>query len=518
MLSIFTLHLSGPFPDLAGRPAAEVKAEELRDVLARLIEAGKGRTAAKRRAYLRAAPGMAMRAGLDPTLPEALTAFDTQADRLPSLAQLSKAMDRLLTLPELHAFWRDLEAAPESPSRDGLMACTCFGGQRPAQLLRLTPQQVDVSGATLTLPDPKGRNRHANPRRHMMPILDEPMLAIRRRLAQAEDADSPMFSTNGRVPLRKETVAPLVTETAKAMKKAGELERGPFSMRDLRRTAEMHMAALGISSDVRAQIQSHGSDGIQARHHDRQDCMPEKRAALEMWSIRFRNLSKRSQRTAPVRRTGRGSKQVGTAPAIRVHAFGSFQVQRRLRSPVSTGSNPLARFVLLMRGANFGKGNGVPVAELRTALEVVAPPGAGQSQLCWTSNSRSRPSVDVLRVQLGRIPIGLPSPVAEAASDRSPTSARAERWRRRCRLAVSARSPRAPHANGSVPGRPLAGVAHTITLARAGGRPSFEVGGGEPGLAHLLRSIQALHRAVRSSAPTLQRIADAHHRRGGMAA
>ena len=88
--SIFKLHVSGPFPKLAARPAAQVKAEELRDVLARLIEAGKGRTAAKLRAFLRAAFGMAMRAGLDPTLPEALTAFDIQvnpADRLPSLVQ-----------------------------------------------------------------------------------------------------------------------------------------------------------------------------------------------------------------------------------------------------------------------------------------------------------------------------------------------------------------------------------------------------------------------------------------------
>jgi hypothetical protein len=48
--SVFKLHLSGPFPKLAARPAAQVKAEELRDVLARLIEVGKGRTAAKLRA------------------------------------------------------------------------------------------------------------------------------------------------------------------------------------------------------------------------------------------------------------------------------------------------------------------------------------------------------------------------------------------------------------------------------------------------------------------------------------
>ena len=91
----------------------------------------------------------------------------------------------------------------------------------------------------------------------------------------------------GRVPLRKETVAALVEEIEKAMLAEGELERGPFSMRDLRRTAETHMAALGISSDVRAQIQSHGLGGIQARHYDRHDYLPEKRSALDQWAQRF---------------------------------------------------------------------------------------------------------------------------------------------------------------------------------------------------------------------------------------
>jgi integrase len=301
--SIFKLHVSEPFPELAARPAAQVKAEELRDVLARLIDAGKGRTAAKLRAYLRAAFGLAMRAGLDPTLPEALTAFDIQsnpADRLPSLAQFSKALDRALTLPELHAFWRRLDAAADSPARDALIACMYLGGQRPTQLLRVTPQLVDMSGATLTLLDPKGRNRHANPRRHVLPIHEELMPVIRRRLAQSQGVASPLFSTNGRVPLRKETVAALVEEIEQAMQGAGELERGPFSMRDLRRTAETQMAALGISSDVRAQIQSHGLGGIQARHYDRHDYMPEKRAALELWSRRFRDLPRVDRGATPV--------------------------------------------------------------------------------------------------------------------------------------------------------------------------------------------------------------------------
>ena len=291
--SIFKLHVSAPFPALAARPAAQVKAEELRDVLARLIDAGKGRTAAKLRAYLRAAFGLAMRAGLDPTLPEALTAFDVQsnpADRLPSLAQFSKALDRALTLPELNAFWRRLEGAIDSPARDALIACLYLGGQRPTQLLRTTVQHVDITGATITLLDPKGRNRHSNPRRHVLPILDDLAPVFRRRIDQTSGHDAPLFSTSGRVPLRKETVAILVEEIEKAMKSSGELERGPFSMRDLRRTAETHMAALGISSDVRAQIQSHGLGGIQARHYDRHDYMHEKRVALAQWVRRLKGI------------------------------------------------------------------------------------------------------------------------------------------------------------------------------------------------------------------------------------
>lgn len=289
--SMFRLHVAEPFPSLAACTAKDVRAEELRDVLARLIEAGKGRTAAKLRAYLRAAYALAMRAGLDPTLPATLTAFSIElnpADRLPSLAQFSKALDRALTLPELRAFWKRLVVLPVTPARDALVTCILLGGQRPTQLLRLTPRDVDISDQRLTLLDPKGRNRHGKPRRHALPISEELMPVIRRRFALTESIGAPLFSTGGRVALRKETVAALVRELAKAMAVTGELERGAFSLRDLRRTAETHMAALGVSSDVRAQIQSHGLGGIQARHYDRHDYMPEKRAALAMWVVRVK--------------------------------------------------------------------------------------------------------------------------------------------------------------------------------------------------------------------------------------
>jgi len=54
-------------------------------------------------------------------------------------------------------------------------------------------------------------------------------------------------------------------------------------MRDLRRTCETMLAAMGVSSDVRAHLQSHGLGGVQTRHYDRHSTMDEKRKALELW-------------------------------------------------------------------------------------------------------------------------------------------------------------------------------------------------------------------------------------------
>ena len=58
-------------------------------------------------------------------------------------------------------------------------------------------------------------------------------------------------------------------------------------MRDLRRTCETMLAAMGVSSDVRAHLQSHGLGVVQTRHYDRHSYMDEKRKALELWEGRL---------------------------------------------------------------------------------------------------------------------------------------------------------------------------------------------------------------------------------------
>jgi hypothetical protein len=47
---------------------------------------------------------------------------------------------------------------------------------------------------------------------------------------------------------------------------------------------ETTLASLGVSQDLRAQIQSHGLGGIQQKHHNRHDYSDEKREALLRWA------------------------------------------------------------------------------------------------------------------------------------------------------------------------------------------------------------------------------------------
>jgi len=143
----------------------------------------------------------------------------------------------------------------------------------------------NLSAGTLTLFDPKGSRQQ--PRRHVLPLTKEAVTILARRL-KSEGAF--VFSSDGKRALRLETISAIVTGIAAAMVGTKQA-REAFTLRDLRRTAETMLAALGVSRDVRAQLQSHGLGGVQARHYDRHDYMDEKRDALRAWERRLAQIA-----------------------------------------------------------------------------------------------------------------------------------------------------------------------------------------------------------------------------------
>src|SRR5437879_3110744 len=111
-----------------------------------------------------------------------------------------------------------------------------------------------------------------------------------------------MFSSDGKRALRPETVSTIVTEISGAMVKAKEA-REEFQLRDIRKTCETMLAALGISSDVRGMLQSHGLGGVQKRHYDFHKYALEMRAALEKWQRHLERIAAgKSAKVIPMRK------------------------------------------------------------------------------------------------------------------------------------------------------------------------------------------------------------------------
>lgn len=300
---MFQAHVFDAWPTLSARRAADLSSEDFVSVLARLVGAEKGRTAGKLRSYLRAAYALALKSKTDPSAPLALRAFGITQNPVASVGALSRfnrELHRTLSVEELRAFLARVYKLADGAQKDALLALLYLGGQRPAQLLRARLTDLDLSAHTLTLFDPKG-SRH-EPRRHVLPLTRE-AAAIMARRAEAKGAF--LFSTDGKRALRVETLSVLVSEIATALVEAKEA-RDKFTMRDLRRTAETMLAALGVSREVRAQLQSHGLGGVQTRHYDRHDYMNEKRTALRRWAKKLTQI--RSQQMRSGNRGARRSK------------------------------------------------------------------------------------------------------------------------------------------------------------------------------------------------------------------
>jgi integrase len=201
-----------------------------------------------------------------------------------SLSGFTRARDRTLADEELYAYWHRLPSVKADVVRGALQLALLLGGQRIAQLLRLTRADVDLSAGFLILRDPKGKRQR--PRVHELPITAAAMAILHPLVDRAEALDSDwIFTSEGTRPVYPDTLTAVVRDISAAMKKAKQT-RAPFMLSDLRRTAETMMAGMGIGQDLRAQIQSHGLGGVQARHYNRHDYRLEKHKALTAWAAK----------------------------------------------------------------------------------------------------------------------------------------------------------------------------------------------------------------------------------------
>jgi integrase len=268
---IFKRHVTEAWPSVVEAPAVDLTPDQVLDMLRRLIEANKGRTANKLRSYLRAAFQCALDVRTTASIPVVFKSFGivfnpaAQTRRSP---QFDRADKRPFSKADLQAYWKLIADRPGVEAA-ALRLHLLTGGQRIEQFVRL--KWADVSDEALTIFDGKGRPGQG-PRTHQIPLVKPARADLPLLKREGEFAIS---TTAGKKPISVRTLA----GWAHAI--VGDAIDG-FQLKRIRSGVETLLAARGVSREVRGHLQSHGLTGVQARHYDGHDYMAEKHSALDI--------------------------------------------------------------------------------------------------------------------------------------------------------------------------------------------------------------------------------------------
>lgn len=279
--SIFALHVNEPWPKIAALPANQVTGEQVADMMRRVLELGKGRTANKLRSYVRAAYQTARASRSKASVPVAFKLFNVvnnpAADTEPDESQ-NKADKNPLSATELRAYWNAIKTMPGFKG-EVLRLHLLTGGQRIEQLVNLRTENV-VSEA-ITLYDGKGRPGKP-PRPHTVPLIPAAVAALKEckpegvyALSTEENVehDDGTSTKRGNTHLAATTLSNWAVEAA--------VDIPGFATKRIRSGVETLLASARISTEIRGRLQSHGISGVQSRHYDGHDYMDEKRHALK---------------------------------------------------------------------------------------------------------------------------------------------------------------------------------------------------------------------------------------------
>ena len=294
-----------PFPELSKRKAKEIEPSDVAQILrncltrsvankgrgVRLTKAtatnGKKRRADKLRSYLQAAFAFGLANDLNPLRSGDSVEYGLKtnpARDVPTIEGANRANTWALTKDELKSIVLAVESV--SDRRHAIAKAMLYlAGQRVEMLCRVTWPDLyndGEHGDVLRLLDVKG-GKGTPPREHLLPITNRlgeilsPLLALK----DLGRAPGP-FYLRGSVSMAPGTALDIFTELGDQLSEQGLTRR--FTWRTLRATIETHLAALGVNQERRAWLLSHGRSGVQAKHYDRWNYLPEKRADLDRWA------------------------------------------------------------------------------------------------------------------------------------------------------------------------------------------------------------------------------------------
>lgn len=261
-----------PFPELMAMRARDIQPAHINQILSRIVERGVLRQAAKVRSFLMAAFNYGMQKDNQIGSAEPVT-FDIQANPVTPVtfnAEHKRIIHatgtRALSEAELKQFYNTIDKNVEGVSyamAQLFKMVIATGGQRIEQLTR--EPWTSYTDSFIKLVDAKGRG--GEDRLHYVPLTGR-STAILRAVADVTANHSHPFS---RLHDKHFHVSAFSWAVKKWLKSEHAFIDGqpiePFTPRDLRRTMAQLMQKHGINNDASDELQSHGMNGLVARHY-----------------------------------------------------------------------------------------------------------------------------------------------------------------------------------------------------------------------------------------------------------
>ena len=269
--------------------AESLRRREIRELFDLAADAGLEREAEKRRQTVGAMFRWAVARDLvdiDPTA--GLTAYDS-----------GKPRDRVLSWDEIASVWAWLDSSDFPALHSDVLRLQLLTGARCGEAAGILPDEINSQDWTWTLPAGRSKNGQAR----ITPLVGLAREIIGQRLAPG----SPLFPSESGRPLTASHVGHAL------LHRSNRLPIAPFTTHDMRRTFATALDGMGISLDLIASIVGHELAATRetrtlVRHYVRTDKLERKRAALQAWDQRLREIvageHKPDQNVVSIRQTG----------------------------------------------------------------------------------------------------------------------------------------------------------------------------------------------------------------------
>ena len=188
---------------------------------------------------------------------------------------------RALDADEIKQLWDRLPAAVMTEDTKDAIRLALILGQRVGEITGMRREEVDIDEAVWILPEERVKNGVA----HSVPLPEMALSIIRPRLKSKAKFVFPGRSEK----------APLVaTAPNRAVQRnLKQLGLTAFTIHDLRRSVNTHMARLGISSEIRARLLNHVSGkraSVTESVYNVHAYDEEKRRALAIWAAELERI------------------------------------------------------------------------------------------------------------------------------------------------------------------------------------------------------------------------------------